>query len=237
MKPWPMFMVLARTILLLLTSLLMVAGFAAAGQPDPWAAYLPWWPYQVILVNIVTFFLLKWLTRKEGTSLNGLIGYRRSLLKQDLLLSGGLLIPAFVAGSIGLYGLSFLLWGTMPPGTMFQPLPMAAALIAAIAFPLTNAVVETTTYMGYALPRLEASTKSQWGALLLAAAGLSIQHVAIPLLLDGRFLIWRLFAFLPLALFVGVVYSRIRRLTPLIIVHFVMDLQLAATVLMVSLPH
>lgn len=233
---WPVFMLLGRTLLFLCTGLIMVTAFAATGSQDPWAAAVPWWPYQVIATNVLVYSLLRFLARREGLELKHLVGYRPDLVKKDLLQAAALLIPIFVVGSIGLYGASFLIWGTMPPETMFQPLPLVAALVATVVFPLTNAMVETTTYMGYSLPRLEALTNHRWVPLLLAASGLAVQHVAFPLVLDGKFLLWRLVAFLPLALVVGLLYMRMRRLVPILIVHYLMDLQLVIMVLMASLP-
>lgn len=234
-RAWPLLMIFARTILFLMTGLLMIAILAATGNPDPLKAYLPWWPYQVIITNVLIYFVLKYLAGREGIGLGSLIGHRPGYLRKDLLQAAALLIPAFLFGMIGLYGTSFLLWGTMPPGDMFQPLPLLAAIAATILLPLTNGLVETTTYMGYALPRLEVQLGSGW-AVTLAAVGLSMQHVAIPMMLDARFILWRLIAFLPLALFVAFIYRRMRRLTPLLIVHGLMDLQLVATILMLSLP-
>lgn len=232
---WPLLMIFARTILFALSGLVIIGIMAAQGHPDPLKAYLPWWPFQVIITNVIIFFVLRSLARREGIGLGALIGHRTSYFKKDLLQAAALLIPAFLFGAIGLYGGSFLLWGTMPPGDMFQPLPLLAAIAATILLPLTNGLMETTTYMGYALPRLEAQAGAGW-AIVLASVGLSIQHVAIPMMLDAKFIIWRLVAFLPLAFFVAIVYRRTRRLTPLLIVHAVMDLQLVATTLMLSFP-
>lgn len=231
---WPLLMIFARTILFAVSGLVIIGIMAAQGRPDPLKAYLPWWPFQVIITNVIIFFVLRYLARREGIGLGALIGHRPGYVKKDLLQAAALLIPAFLFGAVGLYGLSFLLWGTMPPSGMFQPLPLVAAIAATILLPLTNGLVETTTYMGYALPRLEAQVGAGW-AVTLASIGLSMQHVAIPMMLDAKFIIWRLAAFLPLALFVAFVYRRTRRLTPLLLVHAVMDLQLVATTLMLSL--
>lgn len=235
-EAWPVFMIFARTLLFLVTGLVMIAILAATGDPDPLKTYLPWWPYQVISTNVIIFFLLKYLTRREGLGLDSLIGYRPGQLKKDLLQAAALLIPALLIGMVGLYGTSFLIFGNMPPADMFQPLPLIAAIGATILLPLTNGLVETTTYMGYALPRLEVLTGSRWGAITLAAVGLSMQHAAFPLMLDGPFILWRLISFLPLAFFVGFIYVRTRRLMPLLLVHGLMDLQLVATILLLSLP-
>eukprot|EP01027_Heterolobosea_sp_BB2_P007878 GEZU01011696.1.p1 GENE.GEZU01011696.1~~GEZU01011696.1.p1 ORF type:complete len:287 (-),score=7.93 GEZU01011696.1:108-968(-) len=226
---WPLFMVAARTILFVVIALIVVAFMAATGSADPWAAYIPWWPYQVIVANILIYLLLVYLARREGLSMKSLLGFRPGFWKKDLLHAAALLIPGVVVCMIGLFGTSFLILGTMPPESMVQSLPLVAAVGAAVLFPLTNALVETTTYMGYALPRLEVLTRSQALALLLSAVGLSAQHVAIPIILDGPFLLWRLVSLLPLALFVGLVYIRMRRLMPLVLVHFLMDLQLGVT--------
>lgn len=232
---WVWAMLPARTILFLAVGLLMAGAFALGGHASPWAAAVRWWPYQVIAANLLTFGLLRWLARREGITLMDLIGFEWAKLGRDLLLSLGLLLLALVVGMAGLFGLSLLIFGTPPPDTMFQPLPLWAAWLALLLFPLTNSLVELTAYMGYALPRLGVILRRQWPAVALAALWLSLQHVAFPLIFAPDWMLWRAFAFLPLGLVVGIVYVYLRRLPPLLIVHFVMDLQIALSVLMASL--
>lgn len=59
-----------------------------------------------------------------------------------------------------------------------------------------------------------------------AGLALAIQHVALSLVFDVSYMAWRFFAFSPLALPLGFIYTRISRLLPVALAHFLMDLQL-----------
>jgi hypothetical protein len=63
----------------------------------------------------------------------------------------------------------------------------------------------------------------------LPAFFLGAQHVAAPLLLNGRFVLWRLMMFVPFAFLVALVMrSRPRLLPYLAFVHVLMDISAAA---------
>lgn len=226
---WPLTMILARTFIFFVVGIIMIAGLSLAGSPDPWKESVPYWTLVVVISNFICIPLLQWLARREGISLGAIIDFQPAMVKKDLLSALKMVIPAYVTGMLGLYGTAYLIWGTMPPAEMLEAPPLLVAITVAILLPITNAMAETTTYMGYSLPRLEALTKSPWIALLLPAIGLSIQHAAAPLTLDPKFILWRLINFLPCALYVAWAYRRGRRMMPLIFVHGLMDLQLILT--------
>ncbi len=102
--------------------------------------------------------------------------------------------------------------------------------------PISIALVELPTYMGYSLPRMEAITRKRWLPVFLAAFWLALQHSALPLILDVRFMLYRFLSMLPLALCIGLVYQHYRRLGPLMVIHYLLDLQLGVTVFLMSLP-
>jgi hypothetical protein len=84
-----------------------------------------------------------------------------------------------------------------------QALPLWAASVAAIAFPVTIALVEMPTYYGYARPQLERGGVAPWRAVAVAGAGHGLQHAVLPLVVDLRFFVWRAAMFLPFAWFVA----------------------------------
>jgi hypothetical protein len=229
-------MLLARTIVFVLTGLVIVGIMAATGHPDPWAAYVPWWPYQVIISNVICYFLLAYLARREGLTMRSLWGYQSGTLGRELKLFLALLIPGAAIGGLGIFGVGYLIYGHAPTDAMTYPLPLAAAIFAGIMFPLTQALVETATYMGYSLPRLEVLLGSRRWAMFLAAAGLAVQHFVLPMQADGRYILWRILSMLPLALFVAICYARMRRLLPLMIIHFLMNLNIGIMLVVASLP-
>ena len=218
-----------RTLLFVVVALLIMAVSYLSGSTNPLQDAIVWWPYQVITANIITIAILSYFTGKEGMRFRDLFGYDRQRLKRDLLLVIPILLAGGIVGGIGMFGTSFLIFGTPPPATMFQPLPPLALWVAVVALPITNALAETTTYMGYALPRLEETTRNKYLPLVLAATFLALQHIAFPLIPEADVVLWRFVSTWPLAFLVGGLYLRMRRLVPLTIVHFIMDLQLMLT--------
>jgi membrane protease YdiL (CAAX protease family) len=90
---------------------------------------------------------------------------------------------------------------------------------------------EEITYQAYSLPRLQALFGRPWIALLLTAFWWGLQHCFLPLILDWDYIAWRFFAFFPGAIVALLVYSRTRRLPPLIFAHCPMDIVAAVMTL------
>ena len=112
--------------------------------------------------------------------------------------------------------------------------PLWAAVSAVILFPITIALSELPTYFGYVMPRLEALSGRRWLAVLLPAFFLAIQHGALPLIFDGRFIAWRVLRYVALTVPVGLLLRWRPRLMPyLIIGHYLIDLM---TVVMILMP-
>jgi membrane protease YdiL (CAAX protease family) len=103
-------------------------------------------------------------------------------------------------------------------------LPVWGAIYSLLIFPVLWALMEQCTYQGYALPRLETSLKSTGLALAIVVFGWGIQHIALPLTFDLRFMLYRFLSFLPLAVVMTLVYLRTRRLIPFIVAHWAVDM-------------
>jgi hypothetical protein len=111
-------------------------------------------------------------------------------------------------------------------------LPLWAAYAAIILFPITQGLAEIATYFGYVMPRFKAQGMSPWLAITFPAIFLGLQHLALPLLFDARFIVWRALMFIPFAFLVGIVMHWRPRLFPyLAIVHALMDMSFAAMLL------
>ena len=116
---------------------------------------------------------------------------------------------------------------------LVQPIPMWAAVIGLVAFPVTMAVAELPTYYGLILPRLQETWSNRWIALCVVVAWHAAQHVTLPLIFDVRFIAWRFFMFLPLAFLVAAAVQRRRSVLPyLMVVHGLLDTGAAYLVLM-----
>jgi membrane protease YdiL (CAAX protease family) len=98
-------------------------------------------------------------------------------------------------------------------------------LVVGFLFPLTIAFAELPSYLGYVMPRLAAQLKNGWIAWLIAAIFLAAQHCFLPLILDGRFMLWRLGMYLSFALFIGLLIKLRPSLLPYaVIIHALIDI-------------
>lgn len=226
-----------RLVLFAVFQVLIALLLSATGEGNPWSASAAWWPYSASATSIVTFLFLRWRARVEAFSLAPFYRPVRPGVGRDLLLTlavtvvGGSLA---VAGTIALVPVFFA-----DPQTatdlLFQPLPMWAAVLAVVIFPITVALTELPLYFGYAQPRVAGLTRSAWAAVLVPAAALSLQHATLPLIFDTSFLAWRALMFLGFGLVLGwALWKRPRLLPYLIVVHFILDIQAAVSILLVS---
>jgi hypothetical protein len=228
---WPWIMLPARTLLFALAQLVLFGIYSLLGKPQAWTEAGKAWMVSDAAVNVLVLALLVWLVSKEGIRFRHLTSFDPKRLGKDLLFALAFLIPAVVAGTLGTFGGSLLIYGNPLPPNVFFKLPVLATLIYVIVFPISNAAVELPTYYGYAYPRLEAMTKRPWLSLGLAIFFLGLQHISLNLVFDAHYLAWRFLSMVPVAILVGLVYRRTRRLFPMQVAHWVMDLQLAISAL------
>lgn len=236
-SPWPWLMLIARPVLFLTFQALFALGHYLAGSTTAWEAGAAWWPWSVTLSNLVCLVVLIQLYRAEGQRFWDVFRVERRHLGGDLLLLVGALL---ISGPLA-YFPNVLLAGWLfdSPETVLalfvRPLPLWAAWASLGLFPVTQGLVELATYMIYARPRIEARGLPPAQAVLLAGAFLSFQHVAAPLLLDGRFFLWRLLMYLPFAVWVALLMRWRPRLLPYMAgVHVLMNMSFATMFLAVA---
>ncbi len=200
-----------------------------AGNPHPWEASIAWWIVSATLANLVSIGLLAWLARGEGMRLIDIYRVGRSSFWREMLFCLGFVVVAAPLVMLPNLGLGQLLFGdaNVAAARMFRPLPLGVILLSAVAFPVTIALSELPTYYSYAMPRLIALTGKTWPVILLVSVCHSAQHVALPLILDGNFVLWRLLMFFPFALFIAILLRWRPRLLPyLMVIHGLLDAQL-----------
>jgi membrane protease YdiL (CAAX protease family) len=220
--------ILASRLILFAFSQAIIAGILAlSGQGGAWQAATAWWPVTVVLTNAIVLFALVHLYRREGSHWLAPLRFERATVGRDLLL---LLASGVVMGPISMLPAS-LLGGWLYGGVehayalFFLPLPVWAAVLSLVLFPVTVALAELPAYFGYVLPRLQSHLGSRWLAWLVCSLVLAAQHITMPLVFDGRFMLWRFLMFLPFALMVGWLLSWRPRLLPyLVIFHGLLDL-------------
>lgn len=68
---------------------------------------------------------------------------------------------------------------------------------------------------------------NSWKAWILTSFFLALQHIAVPLIFDWHFMVWRLGMFLPFAFFVGACIKIRPRIFPyMAAIHALMDMSL-----------
>jgi membrane protease YdiL (CAAX protease family) len=212
--------VFARFVFAILAQGLVALVYASQGSADPWIAAAPWWTVDGTLVDIGCLLLLCFFARHEGIRLWDLISFDRKLLGRDLLLSLGIGVISFIVGFGAGVIVTIALYGTSGPPQYIGNLPPWATWYSLLIWPVIWAFAEQMTYQGYALPRLVIFFRSALIAILFVGFGWALQHVAMPLLPDPKFWVFRFFSSLPIGLVLPILYLRIRRLLPFIIAHW-----------------
>lgn len=226
-------LLVSRTVLFAATQVVTFVALRTASVPNAFDVASGWWLAYAAFANVVTIASL-YLTRGN---LVGLWRFSRETLRSDLLWLGGLLLVAAPIAWLPGRLVARALWGDVDAGNalLIAPLPVAALVVVGLVFVPTQALAELPLYFGHVAPRL-ARALPAWLATVLAATLLSVQHAALPLLEDGRYLLWRGTMFLPFALLVGFAIRRRPTLLPyLVVVHGLMDLQLPFVVYWASL--
>lgn len=232
-------MLLVRLALALAFQALFALGFTLAGDSDPWRTAANWWLGSFALGEMVNLLFLTRLARREGLRYRSLLRPGRSELRSDLR---WLALALLVAGPVGFLPSQLLaqqLWGDPQIGAdlIFRAVPVLAAWSMVLVFPIIHALTELPTYFGYVMPRWQALNGGRWVVpWLVCSLTLAAQHMFLPLLFDWRFILWRLLAYLPLALWFGwIIRSRPTLLLYLVVAHGILDLSLPILVLRASI--
>lgn len=222
-----------RLVAFALVQALVALTLAASGDTTPWTSSAAWWPVVATATNVLTVIVVVRLLRRDGRRYRDLFTRAGGRLVPDLLATLALAVAMSVLVVLPNLGLATWLFGDpeAPLDILVQPLPAWAAWTTLIAFPVTIALAELPFYFGVVQPRLVAVTPRPIVALVLTAAFLAAQHATLPLVFDGRFILWRALMFLPLAALLAVALRWRPRLLPYVVVlHGLADLQIAAMI-------
>jgi hypothetical protein len=230
--PW--LMLVSRSLLFIFFQALIALVLAAAGQSPAWDASVGWWTVVAILTNFVSIYLLVRLFKAEGKRYLDILRFSRATYKKDLLwfFASGVIGLPLAAAPVNYLGAAIFGESMTPINMMFRPLP-AWGMVFSILFPLTIAFAELPTYFGYVMPRLAVQVKNGWLAWGLCSLFLALQHVFLPFIFDGRFILWRAGMYLPFALFAGLLLKLRPGLLPyFVIVHALIDFLTLSTYFM-----
>jgi hypothetical protein len=234
LKPWLMLVI--RSLLFLVFQALIAQVLWIAGFPNFWNTSAAWWPFAVILTDLVCLVLLIRFYQQEGLRFWDIFRIEQQFIKADGIFLLGFLLVAGPLGYLPNILSARWLFGDQQIALdlLVQPLPLWAAITSFALFPLLQGLVEIPTYMLYARPRLETQGLHPWIAVALSSFFLSAQHIFAPFILDARFITYRLVMFLPFAVLIALVIRARPRLMPYIaLIHVMMDLSVAVMFLMV----
>jgi len=220
---WPLMLVFSRLFFALVVQALVAVLFFGASTA-PYQAAGEWWPVYGTLIDVGCLILVMRQIQKEGLGFLDLLNFDASHFWRDALVGFGYILWVFPLAMIGVISCSILIFGSPQPPSIYHPLPVWAAAYSLLIFPVIWGTIEQCTYQGYILPRLEALFRRAGPAIALVAFGWGIQHIALPFMLDWRYMLYRFLSFLPLAVAMSLVYRRTRRLIPFIIAHWAVDM-------------
>jgi hypothetical protein len=232
--PWtgPLLLVSARSVLWLALQSLLALVLLALHRPDPFHTAGNWWPLYANLGDLGCLLGMKYFTRKEGLRIRDLIGPIRMRHGRDLFLGLGFLALSYPCFLLGGHLAGILLYGSMAKVPMEfllhrHALPLWATVYSLTVWWIIQSATEEMTYNGYVLPRLQVLTGHTWLALLITGFWFAGQHCMFPFVPDWRYLAFHFLIFIPFLLIWMPIYLCIRRLSPMILAHWPMDLGVA----------
>lgn len=170
-----------------------------------------YWTLTATLTNIISIIILIILLKEEKTSFLSLFQFQKEKIKADLIWFLVILIisvPLAIAPSLAL---SNLLWGNTEyyHQVLFQPINKTLLYFLLFAYPISTGLAELTTYFGFVMPRLKDQMNSPWIVIALPVIAFSLQHCTLPLVFEGKFILFRGLMYLLFSLVYGVtIYKR-----------------------------
>ncbi len=229
--PWagPLALLVARPVLMIVAQSLTALIFLRLHDPAPWRTAGYWWKVYGTLVDIGCLTGMLFFTRREGIRLRYLLGPLRLRRGGDLFLGLGyfaLVMPLFIFGGIGAHHLLYGAGSDHLDQYLLSPhsLPLWSTLYSLFIWWVIWSPTEEATYQAYTLPRVKALTGRTGLTFAIVGFVWAFQHALLPFVPDWKYTVFRTLAFLPGVLALMAIYWRTRRLAPLIVAHWPMDI-------------
>ena len=223
-------LLMARSSLCFLGQSITAAVLWAQGNPAAWSASVPYWNVFGTLADLGCLLILHHLLQKEGYRIWDLLRVPNIPLKRDLMIGVGLFLLIFPTVIMGVTLVANLVvYGTLQPefenGLLIaRQLPAWATLYSLLVWWVIWSPTESMFYNGYLFPRFEALTGRTWMAVLIVGFFWTLQHIFFPFMPDGSYLAWRFIQFFGIGMLMPWLFSRLRRLRPLIVTHWLLDI-------------
>jgi membrane protease YdiL (CAAX protease family) len=226
---WTLIAAVSRLLLITVGIYASYGYYVASGHPQAWWMSLNLTNFTLVLTaDVGSFFLLRWLLQREGLTFRQVLNLKPPLWK-EILLGLGLTILFLFAFYISNIISWVVVYGpdvfANPPTfdtTNIPQTPMWVLWWGLLVLPVTVGVMEEFLYRGYLQPRLIALTNSKWLGIVLTAFFFGLQHIVLPLY-NVETSLSRFVSTFIIGLLFGVLYQRQKRLLPLIIAHWLID--------------
>ncbi|GAA1485212.1 CPBP family glutamic-type intramembrane protease [Brachybacterium fresconis] len=176
----------------------------------------------VVLVDVIALIIVGRAMRAEGRRLRDLFAPWRWV---DLAWGALMLVILVVGFLVAIFLANLIVYrGSLPMPPPAPDVPLWVGLVAVLIAPLTIACAEEAVYRGYAQPRLGRRIGSL-GALVVVAVVFGLQHVGFALT-SGPDVAAKVLTTLLAGLVLGGLWLWMRRLVPLVLAHWGLDLLL-----------
>ena len=189
-----------------------------------------WWSVIASIINILFIGILLFLCKKQKMTYGKLIDYEKGKCKWYVALL--IVVSMLIVGMGGMYLAGYICYGVFPylAPMLVAPIPLILAIVNLFLLPITTTLAEDGLYLGLGVNCIE----NKWIAIFVPAFFYAIQHSFIPMLLDGRYIMYRFLSFLPLTLWICYWYYKNRNPLPIMIGHGILNVATAVNILVTS---
>lgn len=189
-----------------------------------------WWSVIASIVNTLLIGVLLFLCKKQKITYGKLVQYEKGKCKWYVALL--IVISMLIVGMGGMYLAGYICYGVFPymAPMLIAPIPLILAIVNLFLLPITTTLAEDGLYLGLGVNYI----KNKWFAIFVPAFFYAIQHSFIPMLLDGRYIMYRFLSFLPLTLWICNLYYKNRNPLPVMIGHGIFNVATAVNILVTS---
>ena len=189
-----------------------------------------WWSVIASIINVLGIGILVFLCKKQKITYGKLIQYEKGTCKWYVAFL--IVVSMLMVGIGGMYLAGFICYGVFPylAPMLIAPIPLILAIVNLFLLPITTTLAEDGLYLGLGVNYI----KNKWIAIFVPAFFYAIQHSFIPMLLDGRYIMYRFLSFLPLTLWICYWYYKNRNPLPIMIGHGILNVATAVNILVTS---
>lgn len=189
-----------------------------------------WWSVIASIINVLVIGILLFLCKKQKITYGKLIQYEKGTCKWYVAFL--IVVSMLIVGMGGMYLAGFICYGVFPylAPMLIAPIPLILAIVNLFLLPITTTLAEDGLYLGLGVNYI----KNKWIAIFVPAFFYAIQHSFIPMLLDGRYIMYRFLSFLPLTLWICYWYYKNRNPLPVMIGHGILNVATAVNILVTS---